>query len=325
MKLQISFLTGQVTQLRSDNQVLKSENLSLKKTKNNVEFFPNRVRKLHNENLSLNSKNASLTEENNRVKAELQELKEKIRLQDPLVNVGVKIRRRFFEQAKELHGGGPPLWKIVEAGNEAAHRGDFLADSAMFQLGHMKVGDVVVALEDIEGIWEDHELFKMIYNVDQTTTDGAAAAKTYPPKMIELCNLTGTLNSSSSWVQHGRFENFNCAIFEQIWESCKTRWDDLAHYPPTDLSSSQETFDTHPRVVTRVQELNHLLEDALRPSRSRRRERYRSLPSWFSEFSGVAKSVWSASVIHSVEWTLDGDFRLIESNGAESDFSGHFF
>ncbi|KAE9378746.1 hypothetical protein N431DRAFT_450690 [Stipitochalara longipes BDJ] len=54
----------------------------------------------------------------------------------PLLDVGVSIRLRFLQQAREPiynHRPTPEESKILKKGNEAAHRGDGLADAALFK------------------------------------------------------------------------------------------------------------------------------------------------------------------------------------------------
>lgn len=71
--------------------------------------------------------------------ANLLELEERIRLQEPLVKVGVAVRRRFIEQAKIFWSQNNPSsdepdQSAIAAGNQAAHGGNVLADAAMFEL-----------------------------------------------------------------------------------------------------------------------------------------------------------------------------------------------
>jgi hypothetical protein len=61
-----------------------------------------------------------------------------------LVQVGVAIRRRFFEQAREIRGQGRARDSIIEDGNTAAHRGDYFADSAMFEIGYLRMEEQVL-------------------------------------------------------------------------------------------------------------------------------------------------------------------------------------
>jgi hypothetical protein len=82
---------------------------------------------------------AALRLEAQQLKQENEELKERLELQEPLVQVGVAIRCRFFEQAREIRGHGQAFVSIIEAGNAAAHRGDYIADSAMFEMGYMRM------------------------------------------------------------------------------------------------------------------------------------------------------------------------------------------
>jgi len=54
----------------------------------------------------------------------------------PLVNIGVSLRLRFLQQAREAiynHHPTPAEVKVIKRGNEAAHRGNGLADAALFK------------------------------------------------------------------------------------------------------------------------------------------------------------------------------------------------
>jgi hypothetical protein len=84
-----------------------------------------------------------LKQENLYLKGELGKLSQKLSQQEPLLKVGVHIRRRFLEIAKVKRGFGNAAESIIEAGNAAAHRGDIFADAALFKLGILRSVDPV--------------------------------------------------------------------------------------------------------------------------------------------------------------------------------------
>ncbi|CZR69606.1 uncharacterized protein PAC_19506 [Phialocephala subalpina] len=71
--------------------------------------------------------------------ADIFDLEEIIKFQEPLVKVGVAVRRRFIERAKIFWSHNDASadksdQSVIAAGNEAAHGGNVLADGAMFEL-----------------------------------------------------------------------------------------------------------------------------------------------------------------------------------------------
>jgi hypothetical protein len=116
-------------------------------TMNNFRFFgnPNNeqlVQQLRRQNFLLQNELRAMREKHSEEKRALTrkitDLESKLKLQEPLVDVGIKIRRRFVEKAKPFRGFGPADDSFVQAGNAAAHRGDICADSSLFSLGLMK-------------------------------------------------------------------------------------------------------------------------------------------------------------------------------------------
>lgn len=80
---------------------------------------------------------------------EILDLKEKLDLQAPLIQVAVSIRRRFIQHARFANSLGRPDQVVVQMGNQSVHDGDILADSAMITLGllsdiEMQVVDNIV-------------------------------------------------------------------------------------------------------------------------------------------------------------------------------------
>jgi hypothetical protein len=94
------------------------------------------VEKLRRENAGLKETIEQHEETIRKHETKIDELNGKILLQDPLVKIGVAIRRRWVEQAKELIGFGESSKPIIMEGNEAAHHAAWLADAAMWRLGY---------------------------------------------------------------------------------------------------------------------------------------------------------------------------------------------
>ncbi|KUJ13071.1 uncharacterized protein LY89DRAFT_737967 [Mollisia scopiformis] len=116
-------------------QALIEENASLKLQVNQLREEKSA---LVSRNRELGVREETLKLDKNTLELEDGTLKEKVKLQDPLVKNAALVRRRLYERTKELRGHGQANEAMVEAGNRAAHRGDYFADLAMFKLGYMK-------------------------------------------------------------------------------------------------------------------------------------------------------------------------------------------
>jgi hypothetical protein len=76
-------------------------------------------------------------------------LQEKLRIQKPIFEVGVAIRRRYFERSKQdfvdgkyVDARGTANQELIEAGHTAAHTANFKADSALFRFSFLGSNDV---------------------------------------------------------------------------------------------------------------------------------------------------------------------------------------
>jgi len=159
--------------------------------------------KLRNELVQLRAQIEGLKKEN-------YQLKKHIKLQEPLVKIGVSIRQRFLDKALEVHRIGQALEIVVQSGNRSAHRGEFLADQSMFRLGYMTAPDSSGTDKKVANLCFENErkkLFKELYSYDWTFN------KLFTPKMLELVNNAATIRSCpssingsySEKIDHGRF------------------------------------------------------------------------------------------------------------------------
>ncbi|CZR54805.1 uncharacterized protein PAC_04689 [Phialocephala subalpina] len=147
-------LVGMNTSLREENEKLKREHT----------ISQSQVPKFEEER-------KQLTEKMTQLKSENSELKERVKLQEPLVECAVLIRRRLFERAKCQRGHGDAIEFIIEAGNHAAHRGDFFADIAMFKLGYMKSSEAAASQD--EGTTEfERTYMKVFHDLYGSSLDG---------------------------------------------------------------------------------------------------------------------------------------------------------
>jgi hypothetical protein len=138
---------------------------------------------------------ARLKQENVDQKGELKKLNQKLHLQEPLLKVGVDIRRRFLEKAKVKQGFGRAVASIVEAGNAAAHRGDLKADASLFTLGYLPNNSIKIPTS-ATAVYLD--LCQELYGMKFPAT-GQWGDLSNSEKVLEIHNLTATVSSYSSW------------------------------------------------------------------------------------------------------------------------------
>jgi len=173
-----------------------------------------------------------------------------LKYREPLLQVGIATRRRFLESTKRYRinpgdyigvHGARAVPRLIEQGNDAAHRGNFLADTALFELGLLKLKAS-----------EDH--FQKIYGVAPKNYD----RKFLIPKVTEIVNMRGTMASCYSWTFYTvdgsddrRFEELEkiCwKILDAIRDECKS------------LEEGIVAFDTNPQVQKAYKELRVITE-----------------------------------------------------------------
>jgi hypothetical protein len=102
---------------------------------------------------SLKHQITDLEEELKAQKILLVDLQEQLLLQKPILDVGVAIRRRYLEQAKQnfvdgqyVDARGTVNQQLIEAGHAAPHQASCREDSAIWKLGILgKEKDPVLA------------------------------------------------------------------------------------------------------------------------------------------------------------------------------------
>jgi hypothetical protein len=202
---------------------------------------------------------ARLKQENMDQKGELQKLNQKLQLQEPLLKVGVNIRRRFLEKAKMKRGFGNPVESIVEAGNTAAHRGNIFADSALFALGVLRSTDSVSRAGGSTEIEDNYRsLGRDLYGVDVMLSSSNSTKK------AEIFNLSATITSCSTMkpgeynttdVRHRRFHELaaRCAKLERaIEEGSCGQFESRQKY--------LDAFDSCPEIDEYLQEMRDIAE-----------------------------------------------------------------
>jgi hypothetical protein len=213
-------------------------------------------------------------------------LKERLELQEPLFQVRIAIRRRFFEQAKELRGRGTALKKVIEAGNAAAHRGDIIADSVIFALGYMDIGEPVSSLGANDNTFEQmyKPLFDELYSVKAGVgVRVGAGGSGISVKEVELFNLTATIASNcSAFVVSEQGYDLDANRFNALARECSNAFkemDKLIGLRGGTRSELSAAFDTCPNVEIMFCEMREIAEKVVgryRASNGGRRTRRRN-------------------------------------------------
>jgi hypothetical protein len=118
--------------LKRANLELSEDNLKLSQ---DISKLSQDVSKLCADNVTLRRKTTPTDQRIIDLEQEIKERKERMTKEEPLVEVGVAIRLRFWEQSKEIHGLGKADNAIIEAGNRATHEGVIYADHELFSPG----------------------------------------------------------------------------------------------------------------------------------------------------------------------------------------------
>ena len=157
-----------------------------------------RIDKVH----AIEDKNQALDEVDS-LNEELEDLKGK---QNPLLPVGIAVRKRFFEQARVVvperqnededneeqvtsdeeedeSSWGAPNKTVVEEGNVAAHRGNADADNALFRLGYLKSDKLNRTIPE--------KLFQSMYRV--YPEEYSSLEEFYLPRLRKMFNCEATV------------------------------------------------------------------------------------------------------------------------------------
>ena len=263
-------LRWEIQRLKEENVKLKEEDLKLKQanltlTEDNLRLSRNNVQ-LSQNNLTLREKATPMRRRISGLEKEMEELKDKMRIQDPLVKVGVAIRLRFWEQAREIRGLGTANTGIVEAGNSAAHRGDICADAALFCLGHMAPS--LLGRSSGAGTAPTEEDMKVFFHMLYTIPfqHVAVVPSAYSPKEREFLNLSATMASCSSSVTAGSrsLVDNNCGDLDRFhWLACDcVRMYNV--FREANVENPKDAFEASPEVEGRLQELRDIADRTVR-------------------------------------------------------------
>ena len=188
---------------------------------------------------------------------------EALKTREPLVQVGIAIRRRFLESVKrEKRGssgsssstGGDEV--LVERGNRAAHCGNIAADSAMFALG------ILTTIENIERFRDFYRVRPKIYS-----------GKCWPTRVEEIHNMRGTVESCRPRVQNSslsqdlrdRFHTheFKAFVIFQRYRGGRKLTD------PSVKQDIGHSLDADPEVQQACAEMQKITEEMVKLARKR--------------------------------------------------------
>jgi hypothetical protein len=210
---------------------------------------------------------SQLKQENLDQKEELEELNEKLHLQEPLLKVGVNIRRRFLEKAKVKRGFGCAVESIVEAGNAAAHRGDLKADASLFILGYLRNISVEIPTS-ANAVYLN--LCQELYRVNFPAA-GQRAHLSYSEKGLEIHNLMAKVGSCSSWdltTAAASMDNLLLQRFASLAKDCMRR---CAAF--RDVMTKEGVFkaiESCPEIEKNREEMRRIAEETVALSMGRR-------------------------------------------------------
>lgn len=275
-------LQREIQSLKEANVKLKEEELKLKQanlmlTEENLRLSRENVQ-LSQDNLTVRSDATPTRQRISDLERELKDVKEKRQLEKPLVEIGVAIRLRFWEQAMSLRNVCTADESIIEAGNRAAHRGAILADTSLFHLEYMPLSSFVTAFESDKGHSEESltEFFHTLYLIPLRDACFAHSEPSYGmfPKLVEFLNLCASMKSCSASYESyaSTLDNLNAdySRFRELARSwikeCRALGDVGLEAP----SSLKEKIDKMEEIVVRNTRLN------LGRSRSKRAQDFQS-------------------------------------------------
>ncbi|RDW84558.1 hypothetical protein BP6252_02148 [Coleophoma cylindrospora] len=210
---------------------------------------------------ALNTEKSKHTATTEQVKA----LEKKMQLQEPLVEVGQLVRRRFLEKSKRaLVDGGvvesrsEANVKAIEAGVDAAFLGNAHADAALFALGYLDHADSKALFEELYGCPIIHPPTRALRF----------------PKLTELFNMRATMGFCSSFTAHTLSEAQD-ARFKTLERECIAFLGEIRQQGNgKDEELSLTAFEWHAGVEARLQEMRAIVGHILGLENQRSHDRF---------------------------------------------------
>jgi hypothetical protein len=189
--------------------------------------------------------------------------------EEPLVNIGVAIRKRFWENAKERRDMGIVNEITIETGNKAAHQGNIVADTAMILLGRMM--DISSSIRTAKEVIEQ---FETLYGVRYELVKGRWGS--FRTREQEILNLSATVASCCStyfpWTQTWEDGDRDSVQFCRLTRECVAAHKYFfAAFSPA--SKSQKAFDGDPEIGCKLQEMRVVVGGIVKANFGRRRSR----------------------------------------------------
>lgn len=143
------------------------------------------------------------------------QLQENLQMMKPLVEVGVAIRLRYLEQAKDAHEIGEKgiSQHVIRDGNIAAYGGNGAADAALSKLGVLKDDDTLLAVfkslykSSPKGFHQSSELLQRTLNYSATRRTSRKIIHNLEnsslcDKHLQLCcKIIRTSNNTRAWAK----------------------------------------------------------------------------------------------------------------------------
>lgn len=245
--------------LRGEIQKLQGENLKLSK-----------------DNLILDEQNLKLQNDVSKLSKELEEQKATRVWEQPLIQIGVAIRRRFWEYTKERRGWGWVDESIVEAGNNAAHQGDIVADTSMLHLGYMTAASLettsVRCNDTTKRIVRDQ--FDFLYGTHYELVKGQWGP--FRDREREICNVSATVASCcpsySTASDVPPIGDHNAAEFSRLVGECVRTYSQILALSSS-ATEAQKDFDADTGVGSKLQEMRGVVARIVKLNFGRKRIR----------------------------------------------------
>jgi hypothetical protein len=254
-------------------QTLRKENADL----NQAGAITNqKILDLEAENLRLSQENAKFERRTSRLHKrslkryqDLKALQARAKWDEPLVKVGIAIRRRFWEQVKELRNSGVVDKSIVDSGNNAACRGDVLADTSMIFLGHLisaPPGEASVHGNSPSQVVLEEQLFTLYNNCYRPELQQEWSLCS---RELEIFNMTATITSRfatyyANYATGSKPCNPDDANpgFNKLAQECVEIYIRLSDEFPS-RTDTQKAFETDPDAGEKIREMRVLVDRAV--------------------------------------------------------------
>ncbi|TGO41395.1 hypothetical protein BHYA_0022g00340 [Botrytis hyacinthi] len=186
-----------------------------------------------------------------RLSSQIQELQEKVKMLEeeraivePLIEVGVAVRKRFFEKAKYTVSSDEIFsrvdYKIIKEGNDRCHRAYCLTDAALFKLFYLSGST-------------NEALYNKIYNVNSH-----ADVMKFPLKLCQALDSKASIKTVQAINDSNTSQELRTEA-EQLFSSIVDCWN---------ANFQKDTFDANEDVTGSLSQLQDLEEQIIRVDRS---------------------------------------------------------